>query len=737
MWNPAHWAGLIPNGLGQVKPNHYVDMLGAAWKNRRQLPYAWRILNDGVCDGCALGTTGMRDFTMPGIHLCTVRLNLLPLNTMPALDPAILGDVPTLRRLRSNELRDLGRLPYPMLRHRGDFGFRRVSWDDALDLIAQRIRAINPNRLSFYLTSRGITNEVYYVAQKVARFLGTNNVDNSSRVCHAPSTTGLKQSVGAAASTCSYSDWIGTDLIVFIGSDVPNNQPVTTKYLYYAKQKGTKIAVINPFREPGLERYWVPSVFESAVFGTKLADAFFQIHTGGDIAFFNGVLKQLIQMDAVDHSFIEEHTVGFEEMGALLAEQDWPTLERCAGASRAEMERFARLYAEAKGAIFVWSMGITQHRFGVQNVQAIANLALARGNVGREHTGLMPIRGHSGVQGGAEMGAVPWSLPGGDALTSDPARQHVTDQWGFAVPPDLGYTAVEMLDAAYEGKLDVLYSVGGNFLETLPEPAYVAQALRNVPLRVHQDIVLTSQMLEEPADTVVILPAHTRYEQPGGGTETSTERRVYFNPEIPGRRIGESRSEWEILMELAERVYPERRDQIHFRDAAGIRTEIAQVIPAYDGIQRLQRKGDAFQWGGARLCEDANFPTSDRKAHFAALVPLELDLPKGWFLLSTRRGRQFNSMVQGDRDTLIGARRGDALMSREDAAQLGVSDGAWIMLRSDVGQLRATCKIADIRPRNVQVYWPEGNVLLRRGATDPVCGIPDYNTLVQIFPEGA
>src|SRR5437762_13812627 len=173
---PAEQVSGIPFGLGFTKPHNYWEVVRTAWQNKRNPLFTWRILNDGVCDGCALGTTGMRDFTMTGIHLCTVRLNLLPLNTMPALDPTVLGDVAALRSLRSNELRDLGRLPYPMLRQRGDPGFRRVSWNEALDLVAGRIRAIDPNRLALYLTSRGITNEVYYVAQKVARFLGTNNV---------------------------------------------------------------------------------------------------------------------------------------------------------------------------------------------------------------------------------------------------------------------------------------------------------------------------------------------------------------------------------------------------------------------------------------------------------------------------------------------------------------------------------------------------------------------------------
>ncbi|MEE9164286.1 MAG: molybdopterin-dependent oxidoreductase, partial [Thermoplasmata archaeon] len=162
----------MPNGLGEVKPHHYLEILRTIRENWRHPRYAWRILADGVCDGCALGTTGMRDFTMPGVHLCTVRLNLLKLNTMGPLDISLLSDAGQLSRLPSRDLRQLGRLPYPMLRRRGEAGFHRVSWDDALTAAASRIRETTPDRLAFYVTSRGITNEVYYIAQKVARFLG-------------------------------------------------------------------------------------------------------------------------------------------------------------------------------------------------------------------------------------------------------------------------------------------------------------------------------------------------------------------------------------------------------------------------------------------------------------------------------------------------------------------------------------------------------------------------------------
>ncbi len=222
-WRPSTWAGLIPNGLGHVKPNHYLEMAKVIWENRDQLPYAWRILNRGVCDGCALGTTGLKDFTLDGVHLCTVRLNLMRLNTMGPLDVSLLENVAQLAGKPAGDLRRLGRLPYPMVWRRGESGFRRVAWDEALNLVGQRIRTTAPERVAFYLTSRGVTNETYYVGQKVARFLGTNNVDNSSRICHAPSTVALKKTLGVGASTCSYKDWYGTDLLVFVGSDVPNN----------------------------------------------------------------------------------------------------------------------------------------------------------------------------------------------------------------------------------------------------------------------------------------------------------------------------------------------------------------------------------------------------------------------------------------------------------------------------------------------------------------------------------
>src|SRR2546429_1007221 len=257
-------------------------------------------------------------------------------------------------------------------------------------------------------------------------------------------------------------------------------------------------------------------------------------------------------------------------------------------------------------------MGITQHAFGGDAVQMILNLGLTKGYVGRDKCGLMPIRGHSSVQGGAEMGAYATALPGGKPVNTQNAAA-LSALYGFPVPDWVGFTAPEMVEAGARGELDLLYCLGGNFLRTLPDPDYVASAMGNVPLRVHQDIILTDQMFIEPREEVILLPAKTRYEQDDGGTETITERRIVFSPQIP-RQVGEAKAEWKILRELAAATYREKAGVLGCETGAAMREEIARVVPFYDGFQHLSRTGDAFQYGGPHLCAEWKFPTPDGQA---------------------------------------------------------------------------------------------------------------------------
>jgi molybdopterin-dependent oxidoreductase alpha subunit len=720
----------VPFGLGRTKPHHFRDMARVAWANRDNLPYAWKVLSTGICDGCALGVAGFRDWTIDGVHLCMTRLNLLRLNTMPALDVGQLDDVERLRRLPNAELLKLGRLPFPLLRQKGERGFRRIGWPEAIDRVGRRIRSSSPERLAFYLTSRAITNETYYVAQKAARFLGTNNVDNAARLCHSPSTGAMKQALGVAASTCSYRDWWGTDLVVFFGANPANDQPVSMKYLLEAKRYGTKVVLVNPYREPGMTRYWVPSTTRSALFGTDVADFWFPVSIGGDIAFLYGVAKTLLANGWYDRAFVEQHTADFDELKRAAESLDWPVLERQAGLPRASMEEFAALVRDANTAVLVWSMGITQHAFGGQAVQMIVNLGLLQGWVGRDRTGLMPIRGHSGVQGGAEMGAYATAFPGGGAISPDAARE-LSDAYGFTVPDKPGLTAVDMVESAARGDLDLLYCVGGNFLRTLPDPDYVGRAMSNVPLRVHQDIILTDQVFLEPREEVLLLPAKTRYEQDDGGTQTSSERRVMFGAEIP-RSVGEARAEWRILRDIAVAAAPEKAPRLGCETGWTIREEIARVVPAYDGIQHLRRSGDAFQYGGPHLCAGGKFPTPNGKAHFAAVPLPQRKQTPGAFAVGSRRGKQFNTMIFDDTDPLTGAPRDAVLMNPEDAGVLHVANGDAVILVAEGGSFEGRVQLAPIARGNLQVHWPEGNVLLERGVTDPLGGVPDYNAEVRV-----
>jgi molybdopterin-dependent oxidoreductase alpha subunit len=721
-------AGWAPFGLGQQKPQHQLEMLRILWENRDQLPYAWRILNHGVCDGCSLTPRGLEDDAIPGVHLCLTRLRLLRMNTMPAAPPDALADISRLRARDNRSLRKLGRIAWPLIRRKSDAGFSRISWDEALDAIAARLRRTDPHRAAFFLTSRGLTNETYYVAQKLARLYGTNHVDNAARLCHAASSVALKTTLGVGASTVSFTDWLKTELLVLAGTNLANNQPVSMKYLYHAKKNGARIAVVNPYREPGLERYWIPSIAKSAVFGTRFRDDFFPVRPGGDVAFFNGVLKILDERGALDRAFIDTHTNGWSALKAELDRERFPDLESLAGLPRSEMERFANLYAPVKRAIFIWSMGLTQHPNGVDNVRALINLALSRGMLGREGVGLVPIRGHSGVQGGAEVGAVPDYI-------GEHNVQHYSSLWGVPLPSWRGLSCGHMLEAAHDGALDLLYIIGGNFIDTMPEPARMAEALARLPLRVHQDITFNTSMLAEPGpEGVILLPARTRYEQEGGGTQTGTERRIRYTPFIGRRRegdtVGEARSEWAILRDLGLRALDgPAREAINFPTGDAIRADIDRSIPLYSGIVQLKKEGDAIQYGGTRLLENGICPAfPDKRARFSVTIPPPL---RAKLLLVTRRGAQFNSILWHDQDALTGLGRKDVVISAQDARAHALEEGENVLLRSPHGEFGARIRIGDVAPGCVQAHWPEVNPLIARHY-DPESGEPDYNAEITI-----
>ena len=723
----------VPFGLGKVKPNHFMEMMGVMWENRDNIGYAWRILNHGVCDGCSLGTTGMRDHVLDGTHLCMSRLKLLRNNTVGVFSEADVCDIEQLRGKTNTELRKMGRIPYPMVYRPGDRGFTRVSWEKALELIGEKLSTYEPDRQAYFATSKGITNETYYVFTKMARLMGTNNVDFCARLCHAATVSGLSKSIGVGAPTVSLSDLIGTDLILLWGTNLANNQPVSVKYLHHAKKAGTRIISINTVREKGLEQYWIPSIPESALFGSKLADEFIQVKIGGDLALMMAVLKLLMEWNAVEQEFIDAHTEGWEELVLAL---EALSMEECSVNSGVPLDKIhwlATTIARAKTMVTVYSMGLTQHEFGTQNVLGVVNIHLAKGAIGKEKSGVLPIRGHSGVQGGGECGVVPTKYPGGFLVNEENALRFA-ELWGQPVPHSKGLATGAMMEASYEGKIDFLYNLGGNLHHTMPDPDYIKEAFSKIKLRVHQDINLNTSTLVDPAELLVILPAQTRYEQRGGGTSTSTERRIRFSPEIPGHPVvGEAKPEWEIPALVAVSAQKHLKEALCFPTSQSIRDEMAKVMPVYHRINELQKEGDQWQWGGKQLCVDGDFSKMPNgRARFHAVDVPNTSVPEGWFKMTTRRGKQFNSMVFDEKDTIQGGKsRDDIFLSEKDAKALEITEGQRISLVNDMGRFSGSARIMEMAEGALQTYWPESNPLIARHY-DPISEEPDYNCLVQI-----
>jgi molybdopterin-dependent oxidoreductase alpha subunit len=728
-------AGLVPFGLGRTKPHHFAEMAGVLADNADSLGYAWKILRHGVCDGCSLGPRGLRDDVIGGVHLCMSRLKLLRNNTVGAFSEEDVADISGLRQMSGAQLRGLGRVPYPFIYRCGDAGFSRLSWDQALGLIGERLQRVPGERQGWFATSKGLTNETYYAFTKAARLMGTNNVDFCARLCHQATVAGLSRTIGVGAPTVSLSDLIGTDLLLLWGSNIANNQPVAVKYLHHAKKAGTRIVVINTAREKGLENYWIPSIASSAVFGTRLMDDFVRVRVGGDIALMNALLKLLLSWDAVDRDFIDAHTEGFDALQAGLAEQDLGELIKSSGVSADQVQWLAELIARSTSMVTLYSMGLTQHRFGTQNVMGVVNLHLSQGAIGKEKSGILPIRGHSGVQGGGECGVCPEKYPGGFAVNEENAARF-TKLWGHPVPHWAGRSIGPMMEAAADGAIDFLYNLGGNLLQTMPNTAWADRSLGRIGLRIHQDININESTLIEPGEMVIVLPAQTRYEQRGGGTSTSTERRIRFSPEIPGHpQVGESKPEWEIPGLIVAAARPDLADAFAYQDSQDIRDEMGRTMPVYAGIEKLNKEGDWLQWGGQVLCGDGRFEgMPGERGRFSALTPPSLTVPEGHFILTTRRGKQFNSMVFEAGDALQGGRsRDDIFVSPEDAAILGLAEGSRVRLESEIGSYEGTTRLIDISPGCVQGYWPEVNCLIPQ-CWDPLSLEPDYNCVVRLQP---
>jgi len=742
-----NWRTLAPFGLlDPNKPRHFRTMLRVIGQNITQLPDAWRVLN-GPCNGCALQTDGLRDNVLPDSpHFCLTRLGLIEEALRPPFDPARFADVEKLTALRNEDLEALGRIPVPLLRRRGDRGFQPLTPSSAYDLAAEWIRRHQGDRSAWFTTSKAINNEEYFAFQKFARVVGrTNNLDSCARQCHAASVSALKSTLGVGATSGSLADFMQADILVLAGTNLANNQPLIMRYIDHAKRTRDGlpyVIVVNPYLEPGLDRYWVPSSPVSALFGTQICNQFIRIRVGADVAFFNAVLKCLVEEDLLadrHRTFIADHTNGFNELVAVLRGQSPTALSAHCGVDETQIRDVARRLAAAENITFAWGMGLTQHTTGTDNVKSVVNLALALGQFGRPGAGIAPLRGQSSVQAAGECGVAPNIFPGGDPV-NDQSAAHFSQLWNTPVPAKPGLATGPMLDAAHRGDIGLLFCLGGNLLDTMPDRPFIRETLARIPFRIRLDVMMNAEALVEPGEALLILPARNWYEWQHVFTTTSTDRTIRaFGPSISSR-CPEVPESWLLFQSLADRVFGPGNPAFDYPDTDAIRRDMDRSIWMYRGIARLNDPHAELQWGGETLYTNGFDRMPAGRARFTPLTPSVLQLRPDQFMLSTRRGfGQWNSQHRADtsRDYMSGAAsRDDVLLNPDDAARLNLRAGRPIKLTTEGGAATAGVARPDPRvgPRHVQVFWPFANDLIPRGRYDPDSHEPDYNVAVRIEP---
>ncbi|MGE0609067.1 MAG: molybdopterin-dependent oxidoreductase [Pirellulales bacterium] len=453
------------------------------WRKGREVGGLWKLWkamrSKNACKTCALGMGGQAGGMVNEAghfpEVCKKSLQAMAAD----MQGGIKGDfwttyqISQLQAFSPRELESCGRITTPVVLRRGETNYRPISWDDALRRIAEKLKATPPDESFWYFSGRS-SNEAAFLLQLFARLYGTNNVNNCSYYCHQASGVGLTSTIGSGTATLQLEDLEKAELVFIIGGNPASNHPRLMRSLMTVRRNGGDVIVINPVVETGMVNFSVPSDLRSLLFGTKIASQYVQPHIGGDLALLAGIAKRLDEMRAIDDEYLSEFCEGWTELSLHLRSLDWQQITARSGVSRPEIDQIAERYAKAKTAVFGWTMGITHHAHGVLNVQAIVNLALMRGMVGRPHAGLMPIRGHSNVQGIGSVGVTP--------KLKDAVFDRLESYFDVRLPTTIGLDTMGCMDAAETGRMKVGVALGGNLYVSYPDATYAAQSLSKIDL---------------------------------------------------------------------------------------------------------------------------------------------------------------------------------------------------------------------------------------------------------------
>ncbi|MBT4602221.1 MAG: FdhF/YdeP family oxidoreductase [Bacteroidetes Order II. Incertae sedis bacterium] len=705
--------------------------IGTMWKAMR---------SKNTCKTCAVGMGGQKGGMVNESghfpEFCKKSIQAMQADLQPAIESSFWTENPIdkLRQASPRELEACGRLSQPVVYTRGSKTFTPVSWDDALTRISDKLGATLPDESFFYFSGRS-SNEAAFLLQLFARLYGTNNVNNCSFYCHQASGVGISSVIGSGTATVVLEDLDKADLVFLIGANPASNHPRLMRSLMNVRRNGGDVIIINPIREAGLETFSIPSDPRSLLFGSPIASDFIQPHIGGDVALLSGIAKGLMEMDAVDLGFLSRHTTGSDKLIESITAMPWEHIVRDAGVAQAEIESIAARYASSENTIFAWAMGITHHQHGTVAVQLIAALALMRGMIGKKGSGLMPIRGHSNVQGIGSVGVTP--------VLKDAIFTALTEKYDLDLPSTPGLDTMACMEAATSGQVKVGFCLGGNLYGSNPDLVYASKALSSLDLLVTMSTTLNTGHPWSLAEETLILPVLARDEEPQKTSQESMFNYVRLSDGGPPR-IGGPRSEMAIIADLASRVQQKETSPAlnalnwsAMNDSAAIREMIGHVIPGWESMHKMNASSAEFQIEG-RTFHTPTFNTTSGKAHIQPLTLPELaECQSPHFRLMTIRSEgQFNTVVYEDEDIFRGAPSRDVvLMHPADLSSLQLTEGQRITVEGPAGRLPffQVISFERIKPGNVAMYFPEANVLLDR-RLDPLSKTPAFKgALVKIY----
>lgn len=691
----------------------------------------WRAMRSkNACKTCAFGmggqAGGMRNEAGRFPEVCKKSLQAMASDMQGRIEPRFFEtySLDQLAAFSPRELEHVGRLAFPLMAGPGDTHYRPVSWEEALGVCAAALQATTPEEAFVYSSGRS-SNEAGFLLQLLARAFGTNHVSNCSYYCHQASGAGLKAALGTGTSTVALEDLEHCDLLFLIGGNPASNHPRLMSELMRLRRRGGHVVVVNPMREVGLERFNVPSSARSLLFGSEIASHYVQPTIGGDIALLAGLAKRLFETDCIDRPFVEAHTEGLAAFEALVRGTTWEQIESQSGVGRVEIEAVADLYARSERAIFSWSMGITHHEHGVENVRWIVNLTMLLGMVGKPGAGLMPIRGHSNVQGLGSIGVTP-------QLRATAAQR--LGELGLKAPAFEGYDTLATIEAAARGQMRFGLCLGGNLYGANPDATFAAGALGQLETLVHLSTTLNTGHARARAKTTVLLPVRARDEEEQSTTQESMFNYVRLSDGGPPRHEG-TRSEVAVLAELGRRVLGRGvvsgLDWEALADHDAIRRLIAKLVPYFEPIADIGSTKREFHIPG-RVLHEPRFPTGSGRAQFAAspLPQLQALGDHQLRLMTVRSEGQFNTVVYEEVDLYRGQDRRDViLLHPADLERLGLVPDQPVEVRSACGTMRALARPFPIAKGCAAMYFPEANVLIPRAA-DPLSRTPAFKSVV-------